>query len=442
MFTNLVTFASTNGGWPMGTLVQGRDGNFYGATQEGGTSGNGTVFMMTPQGVLTTLASFGLTNGAHPHAGLILGADGNFYGTTTAGGQFGGGTVFQVTPGGVITSLASFAGTNGWSPEAELVQGTDGNFYGTTSAGGPYNPQYSSGYGTVFQVTPDGTLTTLFSFNNVGPGGYWPWCPLVQGSDGGFYGTTRGGAATLFRIDSTGAFTVLATFDGTNGLGSMFGLIQGVDGNFYGTSLCGTNLDTSGTPLGNVFQATPGGALTCVYSFNGTNGSLPRAMMQASDGNFYGLTGVGGPDFVGPLWTGQEIGHGTVFRLTPNGVLTNLVCFNGTNGDIPFGGLLQAADGNLYGMTMMGGVSGSGTIFRLSVPMPPLLQSVSQTDSGVALSWSAVAGQSYQVQYTAGLDQTNWVSVGSPCTATNGTATACDAIGPDDQRFYRVVLLP
>jgi uncharacterized repeat protein (TIGR03803 family) len=164
--------------------------------------------------------------------------------------------------------------------------------------------------------------------------------------------------------------------------------------------------------------------------------------MQATDGNFYGLTGAGGPGFVGPLYGGPEIGHGTVFRLTPDGVLTTLFSLNVTNGDAPFGGLAQGRDGNLYGMTTLGGAYGHGTIFRLSVPMTPLLQSVSRTDSTVALTWRAVAGQSYQVQYSTNLTQTNWIDLGSSCTATNGCVTACDTIGADPQLLYRVVLLP
>jgi uncharacterized repeat protein (TIGR03803 family) len=133
-------------------------------------------------------------------------------------------------------------------------------------------------------------------------------------------------------------------------------------------------------------------------------------------------------------------GSGTVFQVTPAGAITSLVLF--TNDEVPFGGLIQASDGNLYGMTRQGGAYGRGAIFRLSVPMPPAFRTMAQTGSTVALTWSAVAGQTYQVQYSTTLGQTNWINLGIPFTATDGTATASDAMGPDPQRLYRVVLLP
>ncbi len=449
-FTNLVSFDGTNGYSPRGTLVQGRDGHLYGVA-------GSTVFKMTLDGTLTLLASFNGTNGISPQAGLVQGTNGDFYGTTIIGGPSfregdpnhqGYGTVFRVTPDGVLTSLVSFNGTNGARPVAALVQGADGNFYGSTHMGGQYDDQAIFDYGTLFRVTPGGVLTTLVSFNNSEPSGSDPWGALVQGSDGQLYGTTRQGggsanasgwgAGTLFRMDLAGTIIVLSPLDGTNFTGSMFGLVQGLDGNFYGTGLGGTNYGPMGLPFGKVFRATPEGVLTTVASFNGTNGATPRGLMLARDGNFYGLTGLGGTNYDGS-WDGS---YGTIFQLTPDGKLTTLVSFDGTNGNNPFGGLVQASDGNLYGMTMWGGAYGDGLVFRLSVPMPPVLQSLSQTNGRVTLTWSAVAGQTYQVQYCTNLGQTNWINVGSPCLATSGTASASEAIGPDPQRLYRVVLLP
>ena len=453
--TNLYSFGPSpeggypDGAYPTGTLVEGRDGNLYGLTA-------GTVFRMTLDGALTTLATFYGTNGSGPHLGLVQGTDGNFYGTTAQGGAWGHGTVFRVTPDGALTTLASFDATNGASPMAELAQGADGNFYGTTSDGGPYHDPDGYGCGTIFQITPEGSLTTLLPFNSVGPSGYDAWGALVEGRDGQFYGTSRLGGAitnaygwgsgTFFKIDSAGTFTVLAPFDGTNFGGSMFRLVQGVDGNFYGTGEGGTNQDTLGSPLGNVFRATPDGVLTALAGFNGTNGCLARGLMQAADRNFYGLAGRGGLGYDGTWYSG----HGTAFCVTPAGELTVLAAFNGTNGDLPFGGLVQARDGNLYGTTLWGGTYGSGpsgtygygTIFRLSVPMPPVFKAMTQTGSTLTLTWSTVAGQKYQVQYRANLGQTDWTNLGNPFTATNGTATASDTIAPDPQRLYRIVLLP
>jgi len=164
VLTTLVFFNGSNGGNQAAGLVQGTNGDFYGITALGGNLslnlgyGFGTVFKMTPAGTLTTQVSFNLANGYNPSAGLLQGSDGNFYGTTAGGGAGGGGTVFKMTPAGALTTLVSFHGTDGNSPQAPLVQGGDGNFYGTTTYGG------AGGKGTVFQVTPAGALTTLVSF--------------------------------------------------------------------------------------------------------------------------------------------------------------------------------------------------------------------------------------------------------------------------------------
>src|SRR6267378_1166542 len=136
---------------PQAPLIQGTDGNFYGTTSQGGASNAGTVFQLTPAGTLTVLYTFtgGTTDGATPNAGLIQATDGNFYGTTVNGGAFSTGTVFQLTPAGTLTVLHEFAGgTDGAAPVAGLIQAADGNFYGTTTQGGASNA------GTVFQLTP------------------------------------------------------------------------------------------------------------------------------------------------------------------------------------------------------------------------------------------------------------------------------------------------
>jgi uncharacterized repeat protein (TIGR03803 family) len=434
-FTNLVSFAGTNGNGPIGTLVQGRDGALYGVTQSGGTGG--TVFKMALNGTLTILTSF-YTNGSLPHAGLVQGSDGNFYGTTSSGGQYQDGTIFRVTPGGLLKVLVSFNGTNGESPAAELVQGTDGSFYGTTQLGGQYHDSNGYVYGTAFKMTADGVLTTLVSFNSTNGAGYQPWSSLLQSGDGNFYGTTRAGGGrgcgTLFQITPAGALPNLLSFNGTNGNGSFFSLVRGADGNLYGTS------DGGGLyGCGTVYRVTVGGVLTTLASFNGTNGYFPRGMTQATDGNFYGMTGFGGIGYDCDNHLSYS-GSGTVFQMTPAGAVTSLVLF--TNSELPFGGLLQASDGNLYGMTRQGGAYGHGSIFRLSVPMPPVFRTMTQTGSTVGLAWSAVAGQRYQVQYSTNLGQTNWINLGSPFAATDGTATASDTIGLGPQRLYRVVLLP
>ena len=150
------------------------------------------------------------------------------------------------------------------------------------------------------------------------------------------------------------------------------------------------------------------------------------------------MTGLGGIGYNGMLYSSSS--HGTVFQVTPDGAFTNLVLFTG--GELPFGGLMQGADGNLYGTTRGGGAYGNGTIFRLSIPMPPVFQTVAQSNSTLWFTLSAAAGQAYQIQCKTNLIQTTWNSLGDPITATNGTITASDAIGPDPQRFYRVGVVP
>ena len=295
---------------------------------------------------LTTLISFNGTNGAYPQAALTLGNDGNFYGTTSSGGSNsnGGGTVFQITTNGVLTTLVSFNGTNGESPFAGLTLGNDGNFYGTTLG-------LQGIGGNVFQVTTNGVLTSLVSFN--GNNGAYPYAGLTLGNDGNFYGTTYGGSinnGTVFMVTTIGVLTTLVSFANTNGASPYAGLTLGNDGNFYGTTYNGGSFH-----YGTIFQVTTNGVLTTLVSFANTNGANPKAALTlGNDSNFYGTTYHGGSS-----------GEGTVFRVTTNGILTTLVSFNETNGMYPSAALTLGKDGNFYGTTYGGG-SYYGTIFQIT----------------------------------------------------------------------------
>src|SRR6185295_2765337 len=247
----------------------------------------------------------------------------------------------------VVTNLHLFAAgvTNGDRPNAGLIQGSDGNFYGTTQFGG------SATMGTVFRISPSGDYTNLYSFGSIGIfDGWQPLAPLVQGRDGNFYGTTfmQGTnsckCGNLFRISPSGSYSNLHYFSGlTNDGGYPNGaLIQGSDGNFYGTTFGG---GTHGA--GVIFRISPGGSYTNLYSFGNVaaDGSGPRGgLVRGSDGNFYGTTVSGGSN-----------NFGTVFRLSPAGDYAVLHRFAGgffygnDDGHAPYGPLALGPDGNLYG---------------------------------------------------------------------------------------------
>jgi uncharacterized repeat protein (TIGR03803 family) len=279
-----------------------------------------------PAQTFTTIYSFctqsGCPDGSGPWAGLVQATNGDFYGTTWGGGANGLGTVFKITPAGKLTTLYSFCAvlvngycTDGASPRWEpLLQATNGELYGTTSTGGAYGNG-----GTVFKITPAGKLTTLYSFcavfvDGVCTDGQFPESGLIQATNGDFYGTTYEG-----------------------GTGYCAGLLG-----------CGT-----------VFKITPAGKLT-TYSFDGTNGDLPQgALVQAANGDLYGTTNGGGAG-----------GEGTIFKITPSGTLTTLYTFCSlagcTDGDDPYAGVIQAANGDFYGTTAFGGANNGGTVFKIT----------------------------------------------------------------------------
>jgi uncharacterized repeat protein (TIGR03803 family) len=363
------------------SLLLGGDGNFYGTTRGDGLNGFGTVFKMTPAGLLSTLVSFTNTNGSSPQAPLLQASDGNFYGTTYLGGDLslnngaGRGTVFRMTPDGTLTALVRFNVANGSHPYAGLVQGSDGNFYGTTYLGGDLTLNNGAGRGTVFKMTPDGTLTTLVRFN-VTNGGH-PAGGLVEGSDGNFYCTTYlggnltlnngAGRGTVFKMTPDGTLTTLVQFNVANGGHPYAGLVQGSDGDFYGTTYWGGNLAlNNGAGDGTVFKVTTNGTLTTLVAFAGTNGAHPYAgVVQGGDGDFYGTVYWGGDPLVN-----SGNGYGSVFKLTPAGALTTLVSFTGDNGAYPFAGVTQGTDGNIYGAATQGGPGGGGTVFRVNLSAP------------------------------------------------------------------------
>jgi uncharacterized repeat protein (TIGR03803 family) len=325
---------------PQATLVQGRNGNIYGTTFTGGagTAGDGgTVFEVTASGKLTTLYSFctqtNCSDGAGPNS-LILGANGNFYGTTLTGGSQQDGAVFEVAPSGKLATLYSFCSlsncADGRVPNG-ILQATDGNFYGTTLGGAG---DCVNGCGTVFQLTPSGKLTTLYQFCSLAKcaDGYNPRAGLVQGTDGNLYGTTYTGGAnnggTIFEITTSGTLTTLYNFcpqtGCADGSAPQAALIQGTDGNFYGTTSAGgifecyNELEVPG--CGIVFQLSSG--LGPFIKSNPTFGSV-GSHITIQGGNLTGTTSV---TFNGTPATFIVGSGGTYLKATvPTGATTGTI---------------------------------------------------------------------------------------------------------------------
>jgi uncharacterized repeat protein (TIGR03803 family) len=388
VFTQLVAFSGFDGYGPYYVyLAQGTDGQLYGTTLNGFASinkGVGSIFKVTTTGALTDMYTFDLgdgSDGAEPAGGLVLAPNGNFYGTTSVYGLttegvcdtgiYGCGTIFEITPAGTLTVLHTFTGPDGFLPYSNLTLGTDGNLYGTTLYGGNQSAPECSGIGcgTVFKITQAGVFTSLYSFCSVAncTDGGNPFGRLFQAANGNFYGTNSG---TIFEITPAGKLTTVYTFGANPNLNSPYGgVVQGSDGNFYGTAAEG-----GANAYGGVYKLV-GKNLIPLYSFcslpNCADGNYPYAgLIQGTDGNFYGTTGSGGPS------------AGTVFEITPAGNLTTLYTFCSqpqcADGTGPYGGVLQATDGNLYGTTDQGGATNGpyGTVFSISIGLNPFVQSV------------------------------------------------------------------
>ncbi len=396
-----------------GIVAQGRDGNLYSTTPKGGSNALGTVFKITQQGVVSVLYNFDGTHGKVPYGGLTLGTDGNFYGTTSAGGSTNLGVVFQITPAGALTVLHTFASTDGYSAYAPPIQASDGNFYGTAIVGG------ASGYGTVYKMTPTGTLTVLHSFDLAN--GRNPYGPLVQGNDGNFYGTAYSGLGAnlygmVFKVTSKGTFTILHAFDLTDGGNPIAGLVLGKDGNFYGTTFNGGSVG-----YGNVFKITASGTLSVLHSFTpASDGGTPYgSLVQATDGNFYGVGYLGG--------TKNE---GTIFRITPSGTFSVRYDLDGTHGSLPMVTLLQHTTGTLYGDTNTGGSHNTGAFYSLKASLAPyaaLLPTSGKVGKSIGIlgqGFNSASGVSFNgTSATFKVSSDTFLTATVPAGATTGIVT-------------------
>jgi len=254
----LYSFAGApDGGIPYGGVIGDKSGNLYGTTFFGGSPNNGTVFKITANNQEVILHSFGgsPSDGAFSYASLLRDAHGNLYGTNYQGGTTGNGTVFRVSPSGQETVLYNFRGTpDGQLPYAGLVA-HDGALYGTTVQGG------TTGIGTVFKLDSKGE-SILYSFTGGSDGGL-PLGGLVFDNAGNIYGTTyiggAFGAGTVFKLDPTGKETVLHSFTGGKDGSNPYFVVLLLDkaGNLYGTTSAGAGTGCGGTGCGTVFRLTP-----------------------------------------------------------------------------------------------------------------------------------------------------------------------------------------
>jgi uncharacterized repeat protein (TIGR03803 family) len=364
-----------------GIVAQGRDGNLYSTSLAGGQGSNadGTTFWVTPSsGALKVVYSFDIFNFHSPSSGLTLGTDGFFYGTSTVGIS-NPGTIFKADSGGnvIVPVLYSFTGlSDGGDPMAPPIEGTDGNFYGTTFSGGG-----TTDGGVVYKIAA-GKFAMLHAFGSTEGAG--STAPLVQGSDGYFYGTTSFGGSgataegTVFKITSAGKLTTIYKFDITHGRQPIAPLVQGSDGNFYGTTTEG-----GANGFGVVFKITHAGKLTLLHSFSGTDGQTPLAgLVQANDGTFYGTASAGG-----------KLGFGNVYKITSAGVFTSVCDFDKSTGASPEVTLIQHTNGVFYGDTATGGTANMGVFYSVNDSQQPFVSLM--TISGKVGKTVEILGQGF-----------------------------------------------
>lgn len=446
-FTKLLDFTGASGSAPGSVphaLALHTDGNFYGVTQAGGTNGFGTVFKMTPAGVLSTLVNFSGTAGTRPGAqplGPLVFSGNLLYGVTKTGGTGNFGVLFEVSTTGAWRTLGEFTGTAGARPGANpaggLLLNTDGALYGTTEFGG------TNGFGVAFKSTTAASPvhTTLRHFADAT--GSQPSGALVRGSDGLLYGATVNGGAnglgTVFKISTTGAYTLLKSLTGESGA-AMGSALRG------GLMLSGSQfhaVTSSGGPgnHGAVFKVTSTGTYTSLGGISPANGWMPGGAPSVLNSS----------SFLFPITSGGSSGGGNVMKVTTSGVISVEAALGGTLGSAADGALVQAG-ANWYGVAAKGGTSARGTMFRFtpgagaalvssfvtsggSLSEGPLVQGLDGLFYGVSREGGAsTRGTIYRINTTG--TRTRLVSF----TGTAGAAPGAKPRGPlvlaDDGNFY------
>ncbi len=394
-----------DGFWPYGGVVQGADGNFYGTTTLGnGSHMYGIVFRISPTGDYKILHDFKTSEGLFPYLRLVQGTDGYFYGVTSQNGPGNSGSIFKISPTGTFSVVYGSGFRSG------LVQGRDGYFYGVLNL-------------NVFKMDTNGVVTT------VGACDCDPHAPLVQASDGNFYGASyiggSNGTGFVFMMTPAGALTKLYHFDAAGGPPTA-GIVVGNDGNFYGT----TRLYYLSAGLHEtIFKISPAGAFTVLKTFSASASGDPQGpLVLGSDGFFYGAAG------------------GIVYKISTTGVFR--VLFYTTPSDST-SGLVQGHDGCFYGTTTpTDSQHGYGAVFKFTAPLgqiPDQICAVQATNADVVVALPSVAGETYQLQIADLLTGGVWSNdpnasvtncIGGSLTLTNYGG----AVSP--QRFYRLAITP
>jgi uncharacterized repeat protein (TIGR03803 family) len=345
------------------TPAQGRNGELYGTTF--GASGSyGSFFEVSNTGALRFPYEFNSTDGGQPTGGVTLATDGNFYGVTTYGGTANDGVLYKISPGGAYTVLHEFqGGSDGQNPFYPPIEGSDGSIYGLTT-GFVYTDT-----ATLYKYTSAGSYSIVYTLGN----GYYP-TSLIQATNGNLYGTTSQGGTDecgeIFEVTTSGSlvwsYSFLCSAGSWSGGVSPMQILQASDGNFYGPTYSGGG----SMDLGTIFKLDQEGNVTVLYTFPNDlqYAASPIGLMQATDGDLYGVTQGGG-----------RYQDGTLFKITTSGDLTVLYNFNSKAGSNPLGAPVQHSDGLFYGTTESSGKANAGVVYSLNMGLAPFVKFVLPT---------------------------------------------------------------
>ena len=350
--TKQYNFEGIPGKYPQHTkLTQSSNGKLYGMTYQGGANNQGVLFEYDANSnIYSKKFEFSDTDGTYPYGSLIEASNGKLYGLTTGGGLNRSGVLFEYDANSnIYTKKFEFSNATGRNPFGSLIEASNGKMYGMTQYGG------ANGLGVLFEYDAvNNVYTKKFDFST--PNGVYPEGSLIETANGKLYGMTPGGGANnqgvLFEYDvSINVYTKKVDYSFLNGINPYSSMIKASNGKLYGLTLLG-----GANNQGVLFEYD---ANSNVYSkrfdFSSTNGSNPRgSLMEAVNGKLYGMTQNGGVNASGVLFE---------YNMTNNSY-SKKFDFSPSNASSPFGSLIEASNSKLYGMTNQGGVNGLGVLFE------------------------------------------------------------------------------